>query len=340
MNLNNWELNKNDFPAEGDLKDKIRFILNYAILAPSTHNSQPWLYKIKNNTCKVYINPAKILPQADPTGRDLYISIGCFLENLIIAAKYFGIYSDIKYKIDSEENLVAEVFFSESDEVNEKYKDLLEAISNRVNTRGIFSNYVDNLETIIKYEKLLSSEIVNLKCVNNKNNIQKIADLTSQGMKMAHSDKEFRLEMSNWMHNNFSNKKDGLPGYSLKMPGLLSFIVPVLISYFNFGRILSKLNYFSIRSAPGIYVLTTNNDDKYSWLEAGRSSERLMLNIIKDNLDFSIYVASIEIGDFRKNLQEILNTSELPQFLLCIGNIRGKMKHTPRILLNDNLLEN
>lgn len=41
------KINISDFPEKGSLEFQIKFVLNYAILAPSTHNSQPWLFKIE-----------------------------------------------------------------------------------------------------------------------------------------------------------------------------------------------------------------------------------------------------------------------------------------------------
>ncbi|MEK6883506.1 MAG: nitroreductase, partial [Nanoarchaeota archaeon] len=90
-------INFSDFPVKADLESQIKFLLNYAILAPSTHNSQPWLFKIKKSECQMYYDPRLVLPEADPKTRDLHISIGCAVENLILAAKYFNIFDSVSY---------------------------------------------------------------------------------------------------------------------------------------------------------------------------------------------------------------------------------------------------
>ena len=36
-----WNVSENKFPKEGSNVDKLRFFLKYAILAPSSHNTQP-----------------------------------------------------------------------------------------------------------------------------------------------------------------------------------------------------------------------------------------------------------------------------------------------------------
>ncbi|OKH30965.1 hypothetical protein NIES2101_41915 [Calothrix sp. HK-06] len=46
MKTDIWNVQETDFPATGTSEEKLKFILNYAILAPSSHNTQPWCFKI------------------------------------------------------------------------------------------------------------------------------------------------------------------------------------------------------------------------------------------------------------------------------------------------------
>ena len=43
-NLEAWSVTPSDFPPTGTLLDKARFAVRYAILAPSSHNTQPWRF--------------------------------------------------------------------------------------------------------------------------------------------------------------------------------------------------------------------------------------------------------------------------------------------------------
>jgi nitroreductase len=49
-NLEAWEVMESDFPEEDSLQDKLKFLLRYAILAPSGPNSQPWNFAIRDST--------------------------------------------------------------------------------------------------------------------------------------------------------------------------------------------------------------------------------------------------------------------------------------------------
>ena len=44
---NPWEVAEADFPAQGSPAEQLRFLLNYAVLAPSRLNTQPWLFSIE-----------------------------------------------------------------------------------------------------------------------------------------------------------------------------------------------------------------------------------------------------------------------------------------------------
>lgn len=36
-----WQINEHDFPAAAPPVEQLKFLLRYAILAPSSHNTQP-----------------------------------------------------------------------------------------------------------------------------------------------------------------------------------------------------------------------------------------------------------------------------------------------------------
>jgi hypothetical protein len=84
-------------------------ILYLASLAPSGHNTQPWLVK--------YIQPfhwiigndkSRWLPAVDPNQRETILSIGTFLQNLEYAAEHYGYSSqfDVLAKSNQDENIV------------------------------------------------------------------------------------------------------------------------------------------------------------------------------------------------------------------------------------------
>lgn len=334
--INPWDINKEDFPENGSLADKIKFILGYAILAPSTHNSQPWLFKIDDSSCKIFYNTKLKIPEADPLGRDLYISLGCMLENLAVAANYFGIFKEIKYVLNND--LVAEVLFKENVPKNQDLEYLLDTIPERVNARGLFE--VKSVPDSISSEILSLNKNGNIKIhfVTDKEKIKKLSSLTAEGLRFAYKKASFRKEMSGWMQNSLSSKKEGLPGYSLRVPFILSFIIPTLVRFFDISPLLAKLNYKSMASVPFICIFSSQENGPRIWLEIGRLAERCMLQINSQGIRTSIFVASIEMGDLYQQVQEVVHNDLIPQFLFCAGYMKSIQKHSPRHQLEDKII--
>ncbi len=72
-------------------------LIRYATLAASGHNTQPWRFVIGDNTLEIHPDYTRRLPAVDPQNRELWISLGCALENLLIAARAVGYAPEVTY---------------------------------------------------------------------------------------------------------------------------------------------------------------------------------------------------------------------------------------------------
>ena len=70
-------------------------MVEYATKAPSGHNTQPWRFKSTGDGLVIVPNFDVALPVVDHDNRELYISLGCATENLMISAKHFGYEAEI-----------------------------------------------------------------------------------------------------------------------------------------------------------------------------------------------------------------------------------------------------
>ena len=89
-----------DYPAEavaawrgpGDEPDLRRWALGFAILAPNSHNRQPWLADLREpDAISLYVDRERLLPETDPWFRQIVVSQGTFLESLVIALRERGV---------------------------------------------------------------------------------------------------------------------------------------------------------------------------------------------------------------------------------------------------------
>ena len=69
-----WNITEKEFPIEGNNHKKLKYLIKYAILASSGHNTQPWIFSIADyNAIEIYAYRTRALPVVDPYDRELTI---------------------------------------------------------------------------------------------------------------------------------------------------------------------------------------------------------------------------------------------------------------------------
>ena len=61
-----------------------------AILAANAHNTQPWRFKLTSNAIEVFPDFTRSLEASDPFDRELYLGLGCAVENILISGQAGG----------------------------------------------------------------------------------------------------------------------------------------------------------------------------------------------------------------------------------------------------------
>lgn len=80
---------------EGSAADRITRPLHAAILAANPHDTQPWLFQVKDNSITLFADRARHLGSFDPFRREMHLGLGAALENLVLAAGAFGFSASI-----------------------------------------------------------------------------------------------------------------------------------------------------------------------------------------------------------------------------------------------------
>ena len=109
-----------------------KLLISFAILAPSGHNSQPWQFQVSDNEIIITPDYSKRLDVVDGNDRELFISLGCAVENLMTAARHYGY--DSNYDFNGGKIVVT---FSKQDVCNDD--PLFDAIKMRHTHRGNFT---------------------------------------------------------------------------------------------------------------------------------------------------------------------------------------------------------
>jgi hypothetical protein len=86
-----------------------------AILAPSPHNAQPWLFGVGPGRVDLYADPSRSTGAVDPFGRELHVGLGAALENLVLAAEANGFAPSVSLRPEGQDSAhVARVELSRS----------------------------------------------------------------------------------------------------------------------------------------------------------------------------------------------------------------------------------
>jgi len=333
-----WTVSEEAYPREGALTEQLRFLVGYAILAPSSHNTQPWLFKIKDDAIALYSDRLRSLPIADPEDRELIMSCGAALANLQVAMRFFGREPEVSILPGTDgPDLLAVTRLGPAIEPTERDRAMFEAIVNRRTNREpfVFRPVPDTL--LEEMQDAAYEEGAWLRTISDSGTMNRLADLIGEADRLQADDKEFRKELASWVHPNHAKTRDGLPGFALGIQDVASYGGPFVIRTFDWGDGKAAKDRQLVSGSPALAVLGTEEDTAADWLAAGQALERVQLVGRAKGLYFSYLNQPLEIPAMRDRVRDLLEITSFPQLILRIG-FGSPVKPTPRRPVEDVLL--
>jgi hypothetical protein len=334
-----WQIAEADFPTLGSSEDKLRFLVGYAVLAPSGYNTQPWLFRIGNSHLELFTDRARSLPVVDPNRRELVISCGAALFNLRVALDHFGVACSVTtYPDPNDRDLVAQLSLDNGqDAAQGSNASLFSAITVRRTNRRRFEDRSLPEAVADSLEQAATSEGVWVQSVEDEDSRSALADLVAEGGHEQGADKEFRKELASWLYPRRSTTREGIPGYAFGFGGLTSLAGPAAVRWFGFGRQRAQKDRRLAREAPMLLVLGTSGDGLRDWLAAGQGLQRLLLEAASLDVSASFLNQPIQVANLREAVRSLLGARGFPQLILRLGYGREVMP-TPRRHIAQTLL--
>ena len=179
-----------------------KILISFAICAPSGHNSQPWKFQTTENQIIVMPDMSKTLKVVDGENRELFISLGCAVENMQIAATLYGYESDYEY-IDGK----IVVTFRQSETVTPD--PLLDQIKKRHTHRGEFTGKKIPSDLIKILQSVEKEQNTDFAIFDGETNEAKlIKEKIYLGNDIQMSDTAFKNELVEWMRFNKKDKRE------------------------------------------------------------------------------------------------------------------------------------
>lgn len=291
-------------------------IVKYAVKAPSCHNTQPWRFKIRDN--QIYLLPdfTRTLPVVDKDNHALYISLGCALENMILAAKEFSYETNIEIT-GSEHN--PQILVTLCYEPEARKSELFGYILKRQVRRNKYSSakIPDNLS----YELFndLQDEGVRVKLFLSGSEIRGLIPYIVEGTRRQFSDEAFVDELIRWIR--FSEKEamlkgDGILAASLGLPNTGRFIGKIVIKNFiSAGSEARRMEQLA-EASSGLALFLAEQNDPYHLIKLGQVFQRFGLKAAKYNISHSHLDMPCEDHEVREKLISDLHLNGLTPLLL------------------------
>jgi len=318
--LQPWTVSEAGYPATGQPSEKLRFLLRYAILAPSGHNTQPWLFRLRDQRLQVYADRARALPVVDPDDRELTISCGAALATLRIAARHFGEAATVEVMPDrADEDLLASIGLEPADPPSDHEEELFRAIPERHSNRQAFEDREPPVELVERLVTEAHTEGAWLRVIRGEDRVA-IAGLVAEGDRIQMADKRFRRELASWMHPNRSRSRDGMRGYGFGFGELMSHAGPLAIRSFDVGKGQAARDRQLAEGSPLLAVLHTDTDEPAAWLATGQALQHVLLRARAAGVWTSFLNQPIEVAELRLRLAELIGRPQAhPQLLVRFG---------------------
>ncbi len=326
------EIASADYPAAGSREEQFRFLLRYAVLAPSTFNTQPWKFALSDEGIAVFADYTRRMPVADPGNRELLMSVGAAVLNLRVAAAQFGLGCRVSYNYngDSERPLAfVGLVPGASTSDNENLRALFPAISVRHTNRNPFLVTRIPASVLAMLNSIGEGTQVVLTISTDGSLNQRVGDLVAAAERMLLGDVEFRKDNAEWMRPSWSTHNDGVPGSAAGLGGVAAALAPWATRVIDLGRLRAARDKNLCIEAPGLVALSSE-DSVPHFLETGEVLERVLLTLAREGMQTSYFNMPVKAPEYRVKLRALLGVASWPQVLLRIGFGLTESPGTPR----------
>ena len=249
----------------GPTRELIEQFLRAAVAAPSMHNTQPWLFRLRdaNRVIDLHADPARQLPYSDPDGRAAHIACGTALFNLRLAAEVAGWQADATLLPDpSTPSLLATVRLGGPWQAGERESELYAAIERRHTNRQPFSAERVAQGVLAELTEAARIEGAILHILDH-NEAVRVLHLLSDAERAQHTDPPYLEELARWAGGD--RDRDGIPESA---PGPRTPDRPTPVRNFTPGRRAGPGRYAWFEGSPQLAVLSTPLGSRADWLRA------------------------------------------------------------------------
>ena len=292
-------------------------MVKYATLAASSHNTQPWKFRIEANRITVLPDLSRRCPAVDPDNHHLYASLGCAAENLLLAASAASMRGH--YSFDAS----VPALHLDLEKANALRSDLFEAIPVRQSCRSEYDGSPITAQQFRLLEDAGRGTGVSVILLDGDREKEQVAEYVAAGNSAQFQDEAWARELESWIRFNAHDairSGDGLYGPVMGNPDVPAWIGRLFMRLaFSANRQNTK-DFRHIRRSSAVAVLFSEVDDEAHWVEAGRCYQRLALQAAALDLRTAFINQPVEVASIRRQFASYLGIGERrPDLVIRIG---------------------
>lgn len=297
--------------------------------APSLHNTQPWRFGLDNGAVELRIDPARVVPHADPRARETVIGCGAALYTLRLALRGHGLVPSVDLTPASGDPLLlARVTAEPGPEATQDERRLLGVVVRRHTQRHGFTGDPLSPPLISAMARDAAAEGSTLVWVEEPASVSAVAGISLLAERMRATNPRWRAEVARWVDHD-GDRPDGIPARSMPSPGAVETLDRLPVAQFV-PRHLVGQGHPRLGSPGRIAVLTTPSDIVLDWVAAGQSLQRLLLRAADDWAFAAYNTAPLENPYLREEIRDALGLRDHPQMLFEVGHV-AVARSTPRL---------
>jgi hypothetical protein len=281
---------------QGQTVDGIKRPLRAAILAANPHDTQPWLFDVSENAITVFADRARNLGTFDPFRREMHLGLGAAIENLVLAARAFGLAAKVapadgrlSLSPDDKPALAANIAFTPAPDARDA---LFAAIPKRHTNRGPFrADQSVDAECLRRFADLVTEDDVRVVFVVDKNARGELGALIVEATNRIIGDPQMSTDSARWFRTgrrDIAAHRDGVTADTAGLSPLLtavSKLLPDLDAKSADQYWLSMTRDTQVSTAPVLGILLVPDRlDMRTAIQAGRAWQRLHLAATAEGL--------------------------------------------------------
>jgi hypothetical protein len=315
-------------------------ILQYAAMAPSSHNCQPWRIIIgPRDNFIVQSDSTRWLPKVDPGNREIMLSIGAFWENLDQAASAFGF--KVNATIVADNSMAADILEIQLVKGPREVDNRLSLMENRSTHRLGYKKQELKPSHLMECQRLLPANLVYFPSSSPEG--EWTARQLPLAMKNQAYNDEKQKELGEWLRFSRSLTSQRCDGITPDMLGLSPFMKFIWYTFMNpqsvrsktfrNGAVQSLKN--KVKACAGFFIITSHDFSVPSLLQAGRDFQRLALKCTQLGIEVQPVSQLVQESPWNKELVKITQVDKPIQWVLCIGYSHKHFKQGPRRPITD-----